>query len=201
MVQFSQSENLTLCEEVAYLRILLVPSGGINPDGTLGRSTITRLEYALEHQNEFDRILCSGGITNPNQKTLACIEMRKWLLENGLPESKLILRNSTAVDSWSNIFDLWYSLCIIKEKTDAEVSIVSYLQHLKRFRIICRYLFRNVHFCADSYKPTFTERVREFIQFIITLHDPHGTSKTARGGKRKRLQIQAQVLAQLAQKQ
>lgn len=75
---------------------LIVCGFRLNSDGSMHKELIARLETALNCAKQYPEayVLCTGGGTAENNSSVTeASAMGNWLLENGLPEEKLILED------------------------------------------------------------------------------------------------------------
>lgn len=105
----------------------------LNTDGTMKPELVGRLETALASAKKYPNsyILVTGGVKK-NGWTEGD-RMHDWLIENGLPESRIIVENqsSNTAQNASNSFEILYNQYDIKS-----VSIISSEYHLRRGTIL-----------------------------------------------------------------
>ena len=65
----------------------------LNPDGTMKEELIGRLETALACAQQYPNawLLCTGGPTAKSSHTTEAAAMGAWLMENGIPEERILL--------------------------------------------------------------------------------------------------------------
>lgn len=65
----------------------------LNPDGTMKEELIGRLETALACAKQYPNayLLCTGGPTAQSNSVSEAAAMGTWLMENGIPEERLLL--------------------------------------------------------------------------------------------------------------
>ena len=65
----------------------------LNPDGTMKEELIGRLETALACAKQYPNayLLCTGGSTAQSNGISEAAAMGAWLMENGIPEERLLL--------------------------------------------------------------------------------------------------------------
>lgn len=105
----------------------------LNSDGTMKPELVGRLETALASAKKYPNsyILVTGGVKK-NGWTEGD-RMHDWLIEQGLPESRIIVENqsSNTAQNASNSFEILYNQYDIKS-----VSIISSEYHLRRGTIL-----------------------------------------------------------------
>lgn len=87
-------------------KVLLLLSESIDPVNQPSERTLCRLERGLRHwqKGEHELIIVCGGIFKPKsvQTIAAGIVMQQWLMNNGVPEEKIIVE-SLSLDTYENI--------------------------------------------------------------------------------------------------
>ncbi len=111
--------------------LLVVPGSKVHPDGVLSRNLHGRLEATLAYHRtgRCRRILVSGGIGIENQDE--SLAMRKFLLENGVPDSVIIVDGNGI-----NTFETARSAARWMREHDARtVAVASSFFHVSRLRL------------------------------------------------------------------
>ena len=94
---------------------LIVLGYQLNPDGSMREELIGRLETALSAAESYPqcRILCTGGGTaSRNPDMTEADAMARWLTEQGIPERRILVENSSLTTGQN----AYYSLGILTEQ-------------------------------------------------------------------------------------
>ena len=86
---------------------LIVLGYQLNPDGTMREELIGRLETALRAAKKYPqcRILCTGGGTaSRSAEVTEADAMAQWLMEQGIPESRIIVENRSLTTIQNAVF-------------------------------------------------------------------------------------------------
>ncbi|KKP89111.1 MAG: hypothetical protein UR93_C0002G0013 [Berkelbacteria bacterium GW2011_GWA2_35_9] len=170
--------------------ILLVPSGSMHPNGP-GYSTEIRLNEAIRLfcQYPFDYIFCSGGITSNYENIPASELMKIYLIKHNIPEKQIITGCHNSRDSYENIQELlaWLKNNMGINLSSINLTIVSNLDHLIRFEIICRQAsFKRLDLHIVEMPLTIPDKITEMVKFLITMYDPIGKKFINRYARKKR---------------
>jgi uncharacterized SAM-binding protein YcdF (DUF218 family) len=165
-------------------KVILVPSNDIAALNQLSNThTLFRCKEALRlwQTNEFDLIVTSGGIydTKKVQTMPAADIMKRWLVSNNVPESKILSENES-LDTYTNIH---YSLKLLNEFNivPKNLSIISHWTHLTRMKIILWRNYKIKPICFPvKYTLSFREWLHEFFGFFYHLTDKTGNGIFAR---------------------
>lgn len=90
---------------------LLIMGFELNPDGTMKKELLGRMDVALECAKKYPnaQILCTGGPTAFDGKgTTEGGVMAEWLIENGIDESRIFIedRSLTTIDNVKNAYQI-----------------------------------------------------------------------------------------------
>ena len=85
---------------------LIVLGFQLNPDGTMQKELINRLEAALESAERYPDayLLCTGGGTAQNANITEAEAMARWLTEQGISEDRIILENQSLTTTQNAVF-------------------------------------------------------------------------------------------------
>lgn len=119
------------------LDVVLVLSGGIDPDHVLSFSTRRRVHGAvwLLKQGHTKRVILSGGRIKPKRPIIA-EKMRELALEMGADPATLIVERNSRT-TWEN---LRFSYDLIDTETDTRVGLLTDPSHLVRAQVLNAYL-------------------------------------------------------------
>ncbi|GEM_PF-415917 len=100
------------------------------PDGTLPPALRDRLYIAVDAYARFqpDRILLSGGKTQPSVPFTEAEAMKKALIEQGIPED-LMIKEEGSHSTFENMRNV---TCLLKELHADEVLLITSLDHMSR---------------------------------------------------------------------
>ena len=110
------------------MKILVVLGNRMNDDGSFSDAMMDRLNKTLVVADDFDKIVVTGGVANPMAGVAEADMMCEWLVENGIPMSKLVVENR----SHTTKENAKYSAPIIKGLGAEEVTLLSSAKHIDR---------------------------------------------------------------------
>ena len=110
------------------MKILVVLGNRMNDDGSFPDAMMDRLNKTLVVADDFDKIVVTGGVANPMAGVAEADMMSEWLVENGIPMSKLVVENR----SHTTKENAKYSAPIIKGLGAEEVTLLSSAKHIDR---------------------------------------------------------------------
>ena len=110
------------------MKILVVLGNRMNDDGSFSDAMMDRLNKTLVVADDFDKIVVTGGVANPMAGVAEADMMSEWLVENGIPMSKLVVENR----SHTTKENAKYSAPIIKGLGAEEVTLLSSAKHIDR---------------------------------------------------------------------
>lgn len=162
-------------DEITDDTVIVVYGAGLRQDGTPDKALVKRLNKALElSKDNYCKVIVSGcqGYDEPCTEAFA---MKKYLVEKGLSEDRIILEER-ASDTKENVKFSWK---IIEEMGDDADMIVSVSNkfHVPRIRLLCALNgFESEVSAADdpAGMTVFTSLVREYMSYVklfITGHD------------------------------
>ncbi|MDD4607204.1 MAG: YdcF family protein [Patescibacteria group bacterium] len=175
------------------MKILLVPSGKINPVDCLeGTDTLLRCKKALElwQTGVYSKVLVTGGIcSKPKIQTQpAGTLMAQWFEENGVSASDIIIEDQS-LDTFENIRLSLQK--ILDLESDYEITVVTQQQHAMRMWITFLYGYGLlVGICPVKYKNSFKNWLREWGYLLYHLYDRKGTKFLAKKNRDSRRQKQ-----------
>ena len=120
------------------MKILVVLGNRMNDDGTFSSIMLERLYKTLEVADDFDKIIVTGGVANPNAGIAEGDMMCQWLVENGIPMKKVLVENK----SHTTKENAKYSAPIIKGLGSDDVTLLSSAYHIDRKILNPTRLFR-----------------------------------------------------------
>ena len=111
----------------------------LNPDGTMKEELIERLNVALNSAKKYPNayVVCTGGGTaaeNPSASEAG--EMAKWLLEQGVDESRIIIEDHSVTTAQNAIFT--YDLLTSLYPSVKKLAIVSSDYHIATGELLFR---------------------------------------------------------------
>ncbi len=140
---------------------------GLMPDGTATPLLKTRLDAAIrayEAGGRQAKIIVSGG-QGPNEVVSEARAMANYLLEQGVPESSILLEDASTTTEEN----LRYSLAIINERGGAEkFTIATSDYHCLRAAMFARKLKMNVR-CVGGHTPAFFYPAAFFREYIALI--------------------------------
>ena len=110
------------------MKILVVLGNRMNDDGTFSSIMMERLNKTLAVANDYDKIIVTGGVANPNAGIAEGDMMCQWLIENGVPMGKIVVENR----SHTTKENAKYSAPIIKGLGTNDVTLLSSAYHIDR---------------------------------------------------------------------
>ena len=67
----------------------------MNDDKSFSVEMMKRLAKTLEVEKNYDKVLCCGGIANTVAGVREADKMKEYLVENGVPEEKILIENNS----------------------------------------------------------------------------------------------------------
>ena len=110
------------------MKVLVVLGNRMNDDGTFSDAMMDRLNKTLSVAEDFDKIVVTGGVANPTAGLAEGDMMCKWLVQNGIPMSKIIVENRSHTTKENAKF----TAPIIKGIGAEEVTLLSSAYHIDR---------------------------------------------------------------------
>ena len=110
------------------MKVLVVLGNRMNDDGTFSDAMMDRLSKTLTVADDYDKIIVTGGVANPTAGVAEGDMMGKWLAENGVPMSKIIVENRSHTTKENAKF----TAPIIKGLEAEEVTLLSSAYHIDR---------------------------------------------------------------------
>ena len=110
------------------MKILVVLGNRMNDDGTFSDAMMDRLNKTLTVAEDFDKIIVTGGIANPIAGVAEGDMMSQWLVENGVPMSKILVENRSHTTKENAKF----TAPILKGIGAEEVTLLSSAYHIDR---------------------------------------------------------------------
>ena len=110
------------------MKVLVVLGNRMNDDGTFSSIMLERLYKTLEVADDYDKIIVTGGVANPNAGIAEGDMMCQWLVENGIPMKKVLVENK----SHTTKENAKYSAPIIKGLGSDDVTLLSSAYHIDR---------------------------------------------------------------------
>ena len=85
---------------------LIVLGFQLNPDGSMQKELVSRLETALKSAEKYPEsfVLCTGGGTAQSSDVTEAEVMAQWLEEHGIDEERIITENNSLTTSQNAIF-------------------------------------------------------------------------------------------------
>jgi vancomycin permeability regulator SanA len=147
--------------------IALILGNKVHEDGTLSRGLANRMQCGLKLYKEgrFKKIIVSGG--KGKEGHFEGDKMREFLLQNGVPDSVIIVDN----DGFNTRASVKNNLLLREKLHFNSVLVVSQYFHLTRSKM----LFRKSDLIVSSASPRFFEirdiysLIREFVAFYQQL--------------------------------
>ncbi len=103
----------------------------LEPDGTMREELIHRLEVVLESAKKYPNayIVCTGGGTAAeNRNATEAGEMAKWLIKNGVSESRVIVEDDSLTTAQNAIFT--YDILTTQYPKVKKIAVVSSDYHI-----------------------------------------------------------------------
>lgn len=164
----------TTASEVTDDTVIIVYGAGLRKDGTPDKALAKRLNkaYELAQENEC-RIIVSGGQGYDEPCTEASA-MKKYLVDKGLRENRIILEEKAA-DTKENVR---FSYELIKESGDGTDMIVSVSNefHVPRIRLLCNLNGFDCEVAAaddPAGMTVFASLVREYMSYVKLIFTGH----------------------------
>lgn len=110
------------------MKVLVVLGNRMNDDRTFSDAMMERLNKTLAVAEDFDKIIVTGGVANPNAGVAEGDMMSKWLVENGVPMNKILVENRSHTTKENAKF----TAPILKGIGAEEVTILSSAYHIDR---------------------------------------------------------------------
>ena len=110
------------------MKVLVVLGNRMNDDRTFSDAMMDRLNKTLAVADDFDKIIVTGGVANPNAGVAEGDMMSKWLVENGVPMNKILVENRSHTTKENAKF----TAPILKGIGAEEVTILSSAYHIDR---------------------------------------------------------------------
>jgi uncharacterized SAM-binding protein YcdF (DUF218 family) len=110
------------------MKVLVVLGNRMNDDGSFSDAMMERLDKALIVADDFDKIIVTGGVANAYAGVAEGDMMCKWLVQNGIPMSKIIVENRSHTTKENAKF----TAPIIKGLGAEEVTLLSSAYHIDR---------------------------------------------------------------------
>lgn len=110
------------------MKVLVVLGNRMNDDRTFSDAMMERLNKTLAVEEDFDKIIVTGGVANPNAGVAEGDMMSKWLVENGVPMNKILVENRSHTTKENAKF----TAPILKGIGAEEVTILSSAYHIDR---------------------------------------------------------------------
>lgn len=110
------------------MKVLVVLGNRMNDDRTFSDAMMERLNKTLAVADDFDKIIVTGGVANPNACVAEGDMMSKWLVENGVPMNKILVENRSHTTKENAKF----TAPILKGIGAGEVTILSSAYHIDR---------------------------------------------------------------------
>ena len=110
------------------MKILVVLGNRMNDDGTFSDAMMDRLNKTLSVAEDFDKIVVTGGVANPTAGLAEGDMMCKWLVENGIAMTKIVVENRSHTTKENAKF----TAPILKGLGAEEVTLLSSAYHIDR---------------------------------------------------------------------
>ncbi len=110
------------------MKILVVLGNRMNDDGTFSDAMMDRLNKTLSVAEDFDKIVVTGGVANPTAGLAEGDMMSKWLVENGISMTKIVVENRSHTTKENAKF----TAPILKGLGAEEVTLLSSAYHIDR---------------------------------------------------------------------
>lgn len=165
----------TTASEITDDSVIIVYGAGLKHDGTPDKALAKRLNKALELSEGNNCQVIVSGCQGYDEPCTEAFAMKKYLVEKGLPEDRIILEER-AKDTKENVKFSWEIIEEMGEDVDKIVS-VSNKFHVPRIRLLC-YMngFESEVSAADdpAGMTVFASLVREYMSYVkllLTGHD------------------------------
>ena len=110
------------------MKVLVVLGNRMNDDRTFSDAMMDRLNKTLAVAEDFDKIIVTGGIANPLAGVAEGDMMSQWLIENGVPMSKILVENRSHTTKENAKF----TAPILKGIGAEDVTLLSSAYHIDR---------------------------------------------------------------------
>ena len=121
------------------MEILVVLGHRLRDNGSPSEIMLKRLSKALEVEKDFDKIICCGGLANPNAGITEAEVMSKYLIEHGVSEDKIIKEDKSTTTKENAMF----SKDIIASLGEKSITLLSSRSHIYRCYLNPKCLFRS----------------------------------------------------------
>ena len=164
----------TTADEITDDTVIIVYGAGLRHDGYPDKALAKRLDKALElAENNESRIIVSGG-QGYDEPCTEAFAMKRYLVEKGLSEDRIILEERAA-DTKENVR---FSRELIEEMGDGTDKIVSVSNkfHVPRIRLLCAMNgFDSEVSAADdpAGMTVFASLVREYMSYVKLIFTGH----------------------------
>ena len=111
----------------------------LEPDGTMKDELIGRLGVVLESAEKYPNalIVCTGGGTaSENEQATEAGEMAKWLIEDGIDESRVIVENRSLTTAQNAIYT--YDILTLQHPDTKKIAIISSDYHIATGALLFR---------------------------------------------------------------
>lgn len=122
------------------MEILVVLGNRLNDDGSPTEIMLGRLSKTLEVEKGFDKIICCGGMANPNAGITEADMMANYLIEKGVSADKIIKEDKSTTTKENAI----YSKDIIAALGEKSITLLSSRNHIYRCYLNPKCLFRRL---------------------------------------------------------
>ena len=122
------------------MEILVVLGNRLNDDGSPTEIMLGRLSKTLEVEKGFDKIICCGGMANPNAGITEADMMANYLIEKGVIADKIIKEDKSTTTKENAI----YSKDIIAALGEKSITLLSSRNHIYRCYLNPKCLFRRL---------------------------------------------------------
>ena len=122
------------------MEILVVLGNRLNDDGSPTEIMLGRLSKTLEVEKGFDKIICCGGMANPNAGITEADMMANYLIEKGVSADKIIKEDKSTTTKENAI----YSKDIIAGLGEKSITLLSSRNHIYRCYLNPKCLFRRL---------------------------------------------------------
>ena len=122
------------------MEILVVLGNRLNDDGSPTEIMLGRLSKTLEVEKGFDKIICCGGLANPNAGITEADMMANYLIEHGVSADKIIKEDKSTTTKENAIC----SKDIIASLGEKSITLLSSRRHIYRCYLNPKCLFRRL---------------------------------------------------------
>lgn len=148
--------------------IAVIMGNKVNIDGTLSERLIHRMNKGLElyHQGRVRKLMVSGGLGQEGHYEAEV--MKKWLQEQGVPDSSIIADNMGN----NTRLSVQHTIDICRERHFDSVIVVSQYYHITRAKMLFRkYGFKNISSSGSAYFEwqDLYSIPREFVAYYVLL--------------------------------